>query len=173
GGAGSCEIDVACVIPQAPEVADAAKSVARIIFTQESGETDWCTGTLINDSQTSYRPYLLSASHCLDSQYAATTLNLYWFFDAVSCRSLNNPPYILQTGGARMLGRSDDWDWGLVVLNAAPPAGATFAAWNADLLSDMSVVTTTLHHPMADLKKWSQGATQGFHDYSDGSSFVQ
>src|SRR4029079_7411472 len=54
----------------------------------------------------------------------------------------------------------------------APPSGVTFAAWRADALSEL-VVTTTIHHPQADLKKWSQGSSQGFRSYDDGSSFIE
>ena len=173
GGAGSCEVDVACVTPPTAALAAAAKSVAKIVFTQEDGQSYACTGTLLNDAQASFTPYLFTASHCLNSQYAATTMNSYWFFDAVACGSLVSPPYVLLTGGAMLLGRSDDWDWALARLNSAPPEGTLFSAWRAEGLPQVGVAASTLHHPMGDLKKWSQGATQGIREFSDGSSFVQ
>ena len=30
------------------------------------------------------------------------------------------PPYVLLTGGAMLLARSDDWDWALLRLNEPP-----------------------------------------------------
>src|SRR5207249_363995 len=47
GNADVCEIDVACVTPQTTALSNAAKSVAKIIFTQESGSSFLCSGTLI------------------------------------------------------------------------------------------------------------------------------
>jgi hypothetical protein len=172
GGSDFCEIDVVCVATQTPGVTEAAKSVARIIFTDPDGTSAWCTGTLLNDSRQSLTPYLFTASHCINSQHAATTLNLYWFFDALTCGDRGEPPYVLQESGAKLLGRSDDWDWALLRLNAPPPPGVTFAAWRAEALSELAV-TTTIHHPQADLKKWSQGSSQGFRSYPDGSSFIE
>ena len=86
GRADSCEIDVACVTPQSSAFVDSRKAVAAIEFTQEDGVTYLCTGQLLNDSLSSNTPYFFSAQHCLDSQMAASTLDTFWFFDAVSLR---------------------------------------------------------------------------------------
>src|SRR5690349_12180608 len=47
GTSGACNIDVACVAPQTTALANAAKSVAEIVFTQEDGVSYLCTGTLL------------------------------------------------------------------------------------------------------------------------------
>ena len=172
GASDSCEVDVVCITPPTAALTNAAKSVAKIVFTQEDGISYACTGTLLNDSQASFTPYFLTANHCINSQSTATTMNSYWFFDAGTCGSLDNPPYILLTDGAMLLGRSDDWDWALVRLKSPPPAGSMFAAWRAEALSQ-PVASSTLHHPQGDLKKWSQGGTFGFREFNDGSSFIQ
>ena len=171
GTAGSCNIDVACVSPQSAAFGDAAKAVAEMEFTQDDGFTHLCTGTLLNDALSSNTPYFFSAAHCLDTATAARTLNTYWFFDAISCGNKTVPPYVQQTGGARLLARSGDWDWALVRLNAPPPAGARFSAWRAEPIPALSTATV-FHHPQADLKKFSQGSTQGYQVYTDGSSFA-
>lgn len=171
GTSGSCNVDVACVA-QTPALVAATKAVAAIEFTQEDGFTYLCTGQLLNDSIASNTPYFFSANHCLDSAMAARTLNEYWFFDAVSCGSKAVPSFVQQTAGATMLARSVDSDWSLVRLNADPPPGSRFAAWRADPIASPATVIV-LHHPEGDLKKWSHGATQGYQDYTDGSSFAQ
>ncbi len=171
GTAGSCNIDVACVTPQSSAFSDAAKAVAEMEFTQDDGFTHLCTGTLLNDAVSSNTPYFFSAAHCLDTATAARTLNTYWFFDAISCGNNTVPPYVQQTSGATMLARSGDWDWALVRLNAPPPAGARFSAWRAEPIPSLSTATV-FHHPQADLKKFSQGSTQGYQVYTDGSSFA-
>lgn len=170
GLAGSCEVDVACVA--SPALLNTAKSVAKMLFTDESGATIECTGTLLNDSVVSFIPYFFSASHCLESQASASTLNTYWFFDAARCNSKATPSYVLLTGGATLLGRSEDYDWALVRLRDAPPAGVQFSGWRADPLG-AGDAANTMHHPEGDLKKWSQGLTQGYRAFGDGSTFVQ
>ena len=172
GTSGSCEVDIACVANPPQPMLDAAKSVAKMVFTDPDGKTYECTGTLINDAVASSIPYFHTANHCIDSQARASTLNTYWFFDAVACNSKAVPPYVLLAGGATLLGRSEDYDWALLRLRDAPPAGATFSAWRAEPLAT-GAVAYTIHHPEGDLKKQSQGLTQGYRTYSDGSTFMQ
>ena len=171
GLAASCEIDVACVTPQSPAFANAAKATVEIEFTQEDGFTHLCTATLLNDSVASNTPYLFTASHCMDSALAARTLNAYWFFEAAQCNSRTVPSYVQQAGGAALLARSPDWDWALVRLNTPPPAGARFSAWRAEPIAPLTPAIV-FHHPQADLKKWTAGTTQGYQFYTDGSSFA-
>jgi hypothetical protein len=171
GAAGACEIDVACIANPSAAVLDAARAVAKMVFTGADGYSYLCTGTLLNDSQTSFTPNFFAASHCIDSAYAASTLTTFWFFDATACRSLQAPPFVQIAGGAKLLARSDDWDYALLRLNAMPPAGAFYAAWRAEPLPPLAV-GTSIHHPLGDLKKWSQGTTPGYEFYSDGSSFL-
>jgi hypothetical protein len=78
---------------------------------------------------------------------------------------------VLKTGGAMLLGRSDDWDWSLVRLKESPPQGSYFAAWRAEEVPN-GTTATAIHHPNGDLKKWSQGLSRGYDYYDDGSSFV-
>src|ERR1019366_2148894 len=114
--------------------------------------------------------YFFTANHCLDNDdndvgasrahpaAAAATINTYWFFQTSVCG--------VDTAS------NVNFDWDLVRLNNAPPAGATFAAWNASPLSVAGVAADGIHHPEGDLKKISQGTTQGFQTFDDGSSFI-
>ena len=186
GLAGACEVDVACLSSTLKQqTASAVNAVARMVLTDQ-GQTALCSGTLLNDSITSFTPYFFTANHCLDNDdndvgasmahpaEAAATINTYWFFQTSVCGvdTASNVNFVLVAGGAKLLGRSPDYDWDLVRLNSAPPAGATFAAWNASPLSAAGVAADGIHHPQGDLKKFSQGATQGFQTFSDGSSYV-
>ena len=169
GRSGACESDVACVNPSAA-LQSQAKSVAKILFTT-GGHTYICSGTLVNDSVTSNTPYFYTASHCIDSQEAAGTLNTYWFFDAVACNNHTTvPPYVLVAGGSMLLGRSEDYDWALVRMNSNPPAGAVFSAWNSNPITQGTPVYV-IHHPEGDLKKFSTGSFGGLFFFSDGSSY--
>jgi hypothetical protein len=167
GRSGACEVDIACV--GTPAATHQALAVAKLVYTDVGGSF-LCTGTLLNDSVASNTPYLYTASHCLDSQEAASSLVTYWFFDAIACGSHAVPAYATLNGGAHLLGRSVDSDWALVRLNNAPPAGAVFSAWRAETLDNGTAVAVE-HHPNGDLKKISQGMMPGYFSFSDGTSF--
>ena len=59
-------------------------------------------------------------------------------------------------------------------LNEPPPSGVHFAGWRAETVPEFAV-GTGIHHPNGDLKKWSQGTTQGYEYLDDGTgaSFVR
>ena len=161
GRSGSCNINVKCVQPQDDALLHQAAATGKLVFTVPSGATARCTGTMINDSANSFTPYLFGANHCFETAYEAFTLNVWWFFDAQSCDSPTTPgSYIEQTGGAMLLGRSQDWDWALLRLNTMPPAGVFYSGWDTATLGS-GVSVEIYHHPSGDLKKWSLGTTFG------------
>ena len=158
GAAGSCNVDIACVPNPGTALLNIAKATAKMVFTDGSG-TYSCTGTLLNS--TSGADYFYSASHCISSQSAASTLNTYWFFDAVACNSPAIPPYQLVGGGATLLVTDPTLDVTLLQLRQSPPIGAIRAAWNATVIP-AGTVTVGVHHPQGDLKKFSRGSMQGY-----------
>jgi hypothetical protein len=117
-----------------------------------------CTGTLLNDEGTTHTPYIFSANHCFETAYEAATLSVWWFFDSQSCGSTTPANYVVQTGGAMLLGRSQDWDWALLRLNSGVPTGTSFRGWSANPVAVGSKVEI-YHHPSGDLKMWSYGTT--------------
>ena len=168
GDSGSCNIDVACVVSVTSAFNDMTRAVVRITFVQDDGIAYTCTATLLNDSIQSFAPYLFAANHCINSARTARTINTYWFFEAMVCGGTAAGPYVLQGGGATLLGRSQDRDWALLRLNDIVPGGAYFAGWRAEPL-EVNAMVSTIHHPRGDLKKWSQGRSLGdaFVDYDD------
>lgn len=156
GRAGSCNINVKCVDPQDSVTLGAAAGTGKLVFTVPGGGTARCTGTLLNDTTTTFTPYIFGANHCFQSAYEAFTLNVWWFFDAMACGSNTPGNYVVQAGGAMLLGRSQDWDWALLRMNSAPPTGVSFRGWDAVTLPADSYVEI-FHHPTGDLKKWSRG----------------
>jgi hypothetical protein len=171
GTSGACNVDVACVAPSTA-LTQAANSLGKIVFGDRNGFTYACSASLLNDSVTSFVPYLLTSAHCIESAFEAGTISVYWFFKAQSCGSTASPPYVLQGGGAALLARSDDWDYALLRLNRTPPAGVFYSAWRAEPVP-AAAVATGLHHPNGDLAKFSQGSTTGYQSYPDGSSFIR
>jgi hypothetical protein len=158
GDSGSCNINVKCVDPQDEVTLGAAAGTGKLVFTVPGGGTARCTGTLLNDTTTTFTPYVFGANHCFQSAYEAFTLNVWWFFDAQACGSNTAGNYFVQSGGAMLLGRSQDWDWALLRMNSPPPQGVSFRGWNGTTLPSGSYVEI-FHHPSGDLKKWSRGTS--------------
>lgn len=186
GTSGPCETDVACIGPPLQQqAAQAIEATARILLV-DHGTSYLCTGTLLNDSATSLTPYFYTANHCIDNggsdpaasqgqpAAVAQTFETFWRFQTDACGVDNsaNVNYSEATAGATLLARGVDYDWALVRLNAAPPAGATFSAWNGSGTVAINTAADGIHHPQGDLKKFSQGAVQPYDTYSDGSSFI-
>lgn len=159
GDSDFCNIDFKCAPAIQDQVAyNAAAATGKLVFTADSGGTARCTGTLLNDTTGSGKPYLFSASHCFESAYEAASLEVWWFFDSSSCDSLSPGAYQVQYGGAKLLARSRDWDWALLRLNGTPPGGVVFSAWNSATVQPSTEVEI-FHHPSGDLKKWSRGTS--------------
>ena len=158
GTSGACNVDIACVSNPSAALLNIAKATAKMIFT-DRGNTFACTGTLLNS--TSGADYFFSAAHCISNQSTASTLNTYWFFDAVSCNSGAIPPYQLVGGGATLLVTDLTMDVTLLQLRQSPPLGSVRAAWNATVVP-AGTITVGVHHPQGDLKKFSQGSMQGY-----------
>ena len=158
GKSGSCNIDIACVSNPSAALLNAASAVAKMVFTDASGSY-LCTGTLLNSA--SGANYFYTAAHCINTQVGASSVNTYWFFDAVACDSLAIPPYQLVSGGANLLVTDPTMDVTLLQLRQSPPIGAIPAAWNATVITTGANLVG-LHHPSGDLKKFSQGNMLGY-----------
>lgn len=159
GDSNFCQNDVICY----PDWQNTKNAVAKMIFTQ-SGSSYTCTGTLLNDTDTStYRPYFITANHCIGTQTVASTLQTLWFFESASCGStILNAAYTSKTGGAQLLwtkemtysNTNDNQDITFLELNDSPPPGAFFSGWN---VNSASTPVFGIHHPKGDWKKISFG----------------
>jgi lysyl endopeptidase len=156
----SCNIDVACVTNPSQGLLDIARATAKIIYT-DGGSTFLCTGTLLNSNPRTNRPYFFTAAHCIDNQPSASSLESYWFLDAVACGSKATPLFQRVTGGAALLVADIAMDVTLLQLNDEPPTGAVLAGWDATVIPTNAAVVG-MHHPSGDLKAYSQGLMQGY-----------
>ena len=156
GDADLCNLDATCYNDGASE----RNAVARMVFVK-GASSFLCTGTLLNDANSSGTPYFLSANHCISEQTVASTLQTNWFFRSSSCNSGSlQSSTIRKVGGARLLYASADTDISFMQLNDAPPAGALFAGWDVSTISAGSSIIG-LHHPRGDLLKLSMGTVVG------------
>lgn len=153
GDADACNLDATCYSDGASE----RNAVARMVFVK-GASAYLCTGTLLNDGNSSGKPYFLSANHCISDQTVASTLQTDWFFRSSSCNSgVLQSASTKRVGGARLLYASADSDTSFLLLNDTPPAGAVFAGWDASTVA-AGVSAIGLHHPRGDLLKLSHGA---------------
>lgn len=157
GDSASCQLDSSCY----DEHASKRNAVARMIFTRD-GKTYVCSGTLMNDKNGSGVPYFLSANHCISSQTVASTLQTDWFYRSPSCNNLTlSGGTSRRFNGAALLYASADTDTSFMKLVDTPPAGATFAGWDASAQS-FGASVVGVHHPRGDLQKISFGSLRGF-----------
>jgi hypothetical protein len=175
GSSGACNVDIKCSSLQSSQAfLDIRNSVAQMLYTDTlAGFIGLCTGQLLNDADASTQiPWFYSANHCFDNeslphktaaqmQTVASTLNTFWFFEAASCNVHATPNYSQLVDGATYLYNNPGADSLFLRLRSAPPAGAFFAGWDANLVSVGSQIVV-IHHPMGDLKKVSQGSVVRF-----------
>jgi lysyl endopeptidase len=173
GESQSCERDVSCS-GQTTAFVNAKNAVARMLFQTTTG-TALCTGTLLNDADTSTQvPYFYSANHCISTQTEASTLTTFWFYESTGCDSgvldTNNSQQV--PGGATLLFNDAAKDGVLLKLNNAPPQGAFFMGWDANTIS-AGTDFTVIHHPNGDVKKVSLGQVLGFTTLPEtGGNFI-
>lgn len=157
GEAATCNIDVSC----RPEYSSESRSVARMLFV-ENGSTFLCTGTLLNDAQSSATPYFLTASHCISTQTAASSVTTDWFYRSAACNTGEvNAGAQRLNGGATLLYAEASTDTAFMRLNAAPPVGIVFAGSYFGAVVEGSLAAG-IHHPLGDLQKLSEGTVKQF-----------
>ena len=157
GQADTCEIDVSCTT----DVTAQSRATARMIFT-DFGFSYACTGTLLNDTQSSGTPYFLSANHCIGSQTIASTLTTYWSYKSPSCNVVALDTAMTQlNGGATLLYSTTATDTSFMRLNRQPPDSAVFAGWSTSPPQAGQAVVG-IHNPRGDLQKVSRGVVDGY-----------
>jgi len=128
-----CLIDGTCVSSATlANIAEYRKAVGQLLFTIPPFEY-LCSGGLINDTDTSTTiPYLLTANHCIDSQAAASTLEVFWDYKTASCDgsipALSSLPH---SNGSTLMATGEDSDFTLLRLNSIP-SGRVLLGWNAN-----------------------------------------
>lgn len=181
GESESCNVDTACRVGElGANFVSAKNAVAHMQFVIAGEGTYICTGTLLADNVTASQiPYFYSASHCIDNQTVASTLNTFWKYEATACRSGVVAANVQLVGGATYLYSDADTgttttngtDGLLLRLNNTPPAGAEFAGWDSAPLASSSNIIG-IHHPAGDVKKVSSGQQVAVDGYQNAVSWL-
>jgi hypothetical protein len=148
GESGLCNVNVAC--SQGDGWRDQIRSVALLTVRGVAQ----CSGVLVNNTAKDSRPYFLTANHCGINTGNASTIVVYWKYEASTCGGTTAPTSYNQTGSILRANYSAS-DFSLVELDDMPleEFGVYYAGWDWAVAAPSSGVS--IHHPSGDMKKIS------------------
>ena len=149
GLSGSCNADINC---NASELWQLNKrAVCRILIASSS---EFCTGTLMNNSRNDKRPLILTASHCISDKTKSESSIFYFGYEAPACNGVDGD-VSMSISSARFLASNDSIDFAILELSDNIPwtYNPYYAGWNLSATPPESSVT--IHHPEGDVKKIS------------------
>ena len=159
-----CQVDVNC--SEGADWVDQRNAVVRLL-TKTGGNTGWCSGALVNNTNEDCKNYILTALHCGIgggiSQPQSGDMDdyiIYFKHQRANCASGGSQTQSLV--GADMKGHSNDGggssgsDFFLFETQDAIPDGynAYYAGWDANTTASTGGVS--IHHPAGGYKKISK-----------------
>jgi hypothetical protein len=157
---GACNVDVAC--PDGAAWGDQIRSVARYTFVK-NGQGFLCSGALVNNTAGNFKPYFLTANHCVSTAQLAATVTAYFNYQNSTCRAPNsgasggngNGQLNQFISGASLRAHWGPSDFALLELNGSPQMSWNpyWAGWSRSSANPMSGVG--IHHPQGDEKRIS------------------
>ncbi|WP_347373590.1 trypsin-like peptidase domain-containing protein [Aequorivita sp. Q41] len=154
GDSGPCQVNVNCIEGQNWQ--DEKKGVAMILV----NGSRVCTGSLVNNTEADFKPYFLTANHCIGSLDAngntdASHYSFYWNYESNSCNnSFNYVPNA--TSGATLKANNPYSDFALFELTESPlnsNIDVYFNGWDRTITPGQT--GAGIHHPRGDFKKIS------------------
>lgn len=169
GNASSCNVNVNC--NEGDNWRNQRNSVVRILAYTDFN-TQWCTGTMVNNTSQKIKPYLLTAMHCglgFNDSLSNDTMFKYWLFtfnyQAPSCANPMSEGNLADNKitGSKVLAHTEDKggelgsDFLLLELTQPiPPSyGVYYSGWSLDTTEDYTDSAVSIHHPKYDIKKIS------------------
>ncbi len=113
-----------------------------------------CSGALINTTQNDGTPYMLTANHCIDEEFIASTTVAYFNYEQIGCHG--NVIGGSQTlSGATLMSTGSASDYSLLKFDNTPPSTYQpfYAGWDASGQGGQSAAG--IHHPGGEPKKIS------------------
>ncbi|MCY3883531.1 MAG: hypothetical protein OXG24_01305 [Gammaproteobacteria bacterium] len=154
--------EAACGIDNGSIELGTVKSTVKLVW-DDSEYTYICSGVLMNveDGEDVFRPYILTAHHCISDEASADNLVVHWFYETESCSSSTTSSDFTRTfGGADVLEARTQEDMSLLELERDAPADAFYAGWaTSNVIFNRAV--NGAHHPDGVLKKYFTGTSQG------------
>ncbi|MBK5720965.1 hypothetical protein JGH11_08785 [Dysgonomonas sp. Marseille-P4677] len=157
---GSCQVNINC--SEGDDWQHQKKGIAQTITPLNDG---WyfCSGSLVNNTSDTIKPYYLSAYHCFfdDAKNPAifSQMIFYFHFESPGCERINDVPTGTKTMvGAQLLAAIDingGSDGALLMLNdnVPPSYDVYYNGW--DIGENAPKHGVGIHHPRGDVKKIS------------------
>ena len=148
GSSESCNNNVYC--PEAEDWENEVHSVGRLIVLNG---TALCSGSLINNVNENYTPYLLTANHCLGGD--VNTWIIWFNYESSTCSNPSSEPSYQTLSGATLKANNAASDFALVMLDETPPLdyNVYYNGWSN--INIAPTYTVCIHHPSGDIKKIS------------------
>lgn len=151
---------LACYQDGTNDYAQWGQSVVLLIIDGSVG----CTGTLINNTDNDGKPYLLTASHCLNKQFTmknpdyekiAGSIVCFFNFNSPFCDPILRGTEEMSTASTYFKAVNEMADMALLELTATPPVyyRPYYAGWNAQEVGPAPY--TCIQHPQYSVKRIS------------------
>ena len=154
----SCMNALACYQEQTDDYKEIGRSVVLLII---NGSV-LCTGTLVNNTSADKKPYLLTASHCLNNSFTvinpdyeevAGSIICFFNYNSPLCSTVMQGTEEMSTASAHYRAVNEKTDLALLELSETPPAyyQPYYAGWNAKDAGEAPYAG--IHHPMGSVKR--------------------
>ncbi|MDE0251512.1 MAG: hypothetical protein OXK75_01275, partial [Gammaproteobacteria bacterium] len=164
GGDCSGHVEIQCAIDDGDISEDSASSTVQIYHEFNGvGYTNSCTGTLLNvpnDGENVWKPYVMTAAHCIDTQSNADSIGVAFNLQYNTC-PVGETNQVAMYGGADLLASSNAFDQSLLELRFDVPDGTHFSGWQT---LDVGINETGFgaqHVGLVSTKKFFSGVTVG------------
>lgn len=159
GTSGGCNVNINCS-PEGDIWQAVKHSVAMIMV----GGFRFCTGSLLNTTVADFKPYFLTANHCLSGTMDALTDPMVgnwmfvWNYESAGCANGATEPALITTTGAILVANNGGSDFALFrliedPLELMPSVPLWYNGWDAS--ASASAGGVGIHHPDGDIKKIS------------------
>lgn len=157
-----CDVDARCVSTATLSTIDILReATARLTFV-DGAFSFLCSGGLLNDNDpTGFRPYLLTANHCFDTQASASSLVAYFDYWTSGCGgsapSLGSVPSV---AGSTLLATNPSSDFTMVELSGNPAGTTWYLGWTTTDPTSGSAMHR-VSHPQGSTQRYSAASFTG------------
>ncbi|MBC8367871.1 trypsin-like peptidase domain-containing protein [bacterium] len=155
---GTCDEDINCYSGWAGSTEDDAVGI--MFFNCDDSGCGQCTGAMLNRTNGDFAPIFMTARHCISDQATASTLIIFWEFEADVCDGTDPPLNSLpRNDGSQLLKTDYESEWTLLGLwqNSLSTA---YLGWDVNYLGN-GTSTTGVSHPGGMSKRISFGEKIG------------
>ncbi|SFE49432.1 T9SS type A sorting domain-containing protein [Thermophagus xiamenensis] len=147
GDSGPCHTDFTCYDDSTWLLN--GRSVCQVIV----NGTEYCSGTLMNNSLGDGTPYVLTAGHCLGTNLSPESVVFIFNYEVPQCQTFIDGSKIQSISGASLRAYADQLDFALLEMSEYPPEyfRVYYSGW--DLTTTPQGGVHTVHHPYGDVKK--------------------